>query len=101
MQINTLLSSILDVLNARASVAALASGNGHLLQNPIAAIFNNPEQDNSNSTGSTSNTRNASENSSPIKNSYFCSSFKILLRYDGESHYFSMLNYLYINYFVR
>ncbi|EJW75621.1 hypothetical protein WUBG_13467 [Wuchereria bancrofti] len=60
-------SSILDVLNARASVAALASGNGHLLQNPIAAIFNNPEHDNGNSAGGISNTRNASGNSSPIK----------------------------------
>ncbi|KAK6101265.1 hAT C-terminal dimerization region family protein [Brugia pahangi] len=60
-------SSILDVLNARASVAALASGNGHLLQNPIAAIFNNSEHDNGNSCGSISNTRSASGNSSPIK----------------------------------
>uniref|UniRef100_A0A915PMS8 HAT C-terminal dimerisation domain-containing protein n=1 Tax=Setaria digitata TaxID=48799 RepID=A0A915PMS8_9BILA len=61
-------SNILDVLNARASVAALASGNGHLLQNPIAAIFNSPEQDNGNSAGSISNARNASGNSPPIKN---------------------------------
>ncbi|OZC11482.1 hypothetical protein X798_01340 [Onchocerca flexuosa] len=61
-------SSILDVLNARASVAALASGNGHLLQNPIAAIFNNPEQDNGNSAGDINNTQNASGNSSSIKN---------------------------------
>ncbi|EJD75126.1 HAT family dimerization domain-containing protein [Loa loa] len=60
-------SNILDVLNARASVAALASGNGHLLQNPIAAIFNNPEQDNGNSTGGINNTQNATGNSSPIK----------------------------------
>uniref|UniRef100_A0A0R3RW29 Dimer_Tnp_hAT domain-containing protein n=1 Tax=Elaeophora elaphi TaxID=1147741 RepID=A0A0R3RW29_9BILA len=61
-------SSILDVLNARASVAALASGNGHLLQNPIAAIFNNPEKDNRNGTVCISNTHNASGNSSSIKN---------------------------------
>ncbi|VBB30377.1 unnamed protein product, partial [Acanthocheilonema viteae] len=69
-------SSILDVLNARASVAALASGNGHLLQNPIAAIFNNPEKDNGNSSGggsggsgaAISSIRNASGNSSSNKN---------------------------------
>lgn len=60
----------MDVLNARASVAALASGNGHLLQNPIAAIFNSPEKDNGNNGGGTSNIRNASGNSSSsIKNS--------------------------------
>ncbi|CAG9540052.1 unnamed protein product [Cercopithifilaria johnstoni] len=54
--------------SVRASVAALASGNGHLLQNPIAAIFNNPEKDNGNTAGGISNTRNSSGNSSSIKN---------------------------------
>ncbi|VDN06107.1 unnamed protein product [Thelazia callipaeda] len=44
-QSNHSVSNILDVLNARASVAALASGNGHLLQNPVAAIFNDQELD--------------------------------------------------------
>ncbi|VDK80984.1 unnamed protein product [Litomosoides sigmodontis] len=62
-------SNILDVLNARASVAALASGNGHLLQNPIAAIFNNPEKDNGNSTCGINSVRNASGNSSSVKSS--------------------------------
>lgn len=66
-----LLSSILDVLNARARVAALTSGNGHLLQNPIAAIFNNAGQDSNSSSSVIRKTRNASGNSSPIKSSQF------------------------------
>uniref|UniRef100_A0A183ED41 Thyroid hormone receptor-associated protein complex subunit n=1 Tax=Gongylonema pulchrum TaxID=637853 RepID=A0A183ED41_9BILA len=54
----------LDALNARANAAALANGNGHLLQNPITAIFSQQQDssDSSNAPGSVVTSENGPNN---------------------------------------
>ncbi|VDM41863.1 unnamed protein product [Toxocara canis] len=54
---NHSMSNILNVLNARASAAALASGNAHLVNNPISALLSheNTNSNNNNKSNMSSN----------------------------------------------
>ncbi|VDN27206.1 unnamed protein product [Gongylonema pulchrum] len=54
----------MDALNARANAAALANGNGHLLQNPITAIFSQQQDssDSGNAPGSVVTSENGPNN---------------------------------------